>query len=122
MTARRGLSDNVTDPEGRGWLQKKVLIIDDDDDIREVAEIALTAVGGWQVAAASNGGDGITLARQESPDFILLDLMMPGMDGPRHSCSTSKTAGESGSTGDLHDRQDPKVMSVSCCSRLVRPA
>ena len=60
---------------------KHILIVDDEDDIREVAELALEAVGGWQVSTASSGLDGLAKAEAEQPDAILLDVMMPDMDG-----------------------------------------
>ena len=61
----------------------KVLVVDDDDVIREVAEVALQVVGGWEVISAGSGSEAQRLARQEHPDVVLLDIMMPGMDGPR---------------------------------------
>jgi CheY-like chemotaxis protein len=61
---------------------KRILIIDDDDDIREVAALSLEAVAGWDVITASSGASGIELAAKEKPDAILLDVMMPEMDGP----------------------------------------
>jgi len=60
----------------------RILHIDDEDDIREVARIALEAIGGFAVAEASSGGEGLALAAELRPDLILLDVMMPGMDGP----------------------------------------
>jgi CheY-like chemotaxis protein len=60
---------------------KRILIIDDESDIREVAQMSLEMVSGWQVLTAESGDDGIVKARQERPDAILLDAMMPGMDG-----------------------------------------
>jgi two-component system, OmpR family, alkaline phosphatase synthesis response regulator PhoP len=59
-----------------------ILLVDDDDDIREIAAISLEAVGGWQVSSASSGVEGIAKARTGSPDAILLDVMMPDIDGP----------------------------------------
>ena len=61
---------------------RRVLVVDDDDSIREVAEVALGLVGGWEVATANCGSEGLERARSEAPDAILLDVMMPGMDGP----------------------------------------
>jgi CheY-like chemotaxis protein len=60
---------------------KRILIVDDEEDIREVAELTLEAVGGWQVSTASSGSEGLLLAAAEQPDAILLDVMMPEMDG-----------------------------------------
>ena len=59
----------------------KVLVIDDEKDVRYVARISLGRVGGMTVIEASNGPEGIARAKSEHPDFILLDMMMPGMDG-----------------------------------------
>jgi CheY-like chemotaxis protein len=61
---------------------KHILLVDDEDDIREVAALSLEAVGGWRVSSASGGGSGVAIARAERPDAILLDVMMPGLDGP----------------------------------------
>ncbi len=63
-------------------MGKRVLIVDDEDDIREVAGISLEAVGGWRVSKASSGSEGISKALSERPDAILLDVMMPDIDGP----------------------------------------
>ena len=59
----------------------KVLLIDDEEDVREIARLSLGRVGGMDVIDASNGREGIERAAAEKPDFILLDMMMPGMDG-----------------------------------------
>ena len=59
----------------------KVLIIDDDADVRFVAAMSLRAGGEIEVVEASSGIDGIRKAREERPDVILLDMMMPAMDG-----------------------------------------
>ncbi len=61
---------------------RKVLIIDDEDDIREVAAMSLESVAGWEVLTANSGLQGLARAAEHKPDAILLDVMMPGMDGP----------------------------------------
>jgi CheY-like chemotaxis protein len=61
---------------------RRVLIIDDEDDIREVAALSLEATAGWQVLTAGSGAKGIEVAITEQPDAILMDVMMPGVDGP----------------------------------------
>ncbi len=63
-------------------MARRLLIIDDDDGIREVAKMSLELVAGWEVITASSGSDGLRQAREERPEGILLDVMMPGMDGP----------------------------------------
>jgi len=63
-------------------VTRKILIIDDEDDIREVAALSLESVAGWEVIKASSGAQGLARAEEYQPDAILLDVMMPGMDGP----------------------------------------
>jgi CheY-like chemotaxis protein len=63
-------------------IVRHILIIDDEDDIREVAALSLEAVAGWKVSMATSGAEGIRLAPSLQPDAILMDVMMPGMDGP----------------------------------------
>ncbi len=58
-----------------------VLVVDDDESIREITEAALEMVAGWRVITADGGAVALELAREHRPDAILLDLMMPGMDG-----------------------------------------
>ncbi len=60
---------------------KKILIVDDEPDIRELAQMSLEMVSSWQAITAESGEEGIAKAQQEKPDAILLDAMMPGMDG-----------------------------------------
>ncbi|MCB9508255.1 MAG: response regulator [Myxococcales bacterium] len=59
-----------------------VLLVDDDSDIRLVGELALAAVGGLETHLADSGHEALRIARDVGPDLILLDVMMPKMDGP----------------------------------------
>ncbi len=61
---------------------RRILLIDDEDDIREVAQLCLETVGGWEVITADCGKEGLIKAENEQPDAILLDVMMPEWDGP----------------------------------------
>jgi len=60
----------------------KVLVVDDETDIRRITRLSLTRLGGMEVVEASSGEDALRAAREVLPDAILLDVMMPGMDGP----------------------------------------
>lgn len=62
-------------------MSKRVLIIDDDIGIRKIIEISLKAIAGWEVLLAASGQEGVAIAQTEQPNAILLDVMMPGMDG-----------------------------------------
>lgn len=61
---------------------RTVLLVDDEDDIRAVGQIALEDVGGWRTLLAGSGLEAVELAVRERPDVVLLDVMMPGTDGP----------------------------------------
>jgi CheY-like chemotaxis protein len=61
---------------------RTLLVVDDDDSIREVAQMALEIVGGFQVRTANSGNQAWDMIRAAAPDGVLLDVMMPGMDGP----------------------------------------
>ena len=60
----------------------KIMIVDDDEDICTVAELAARRVGGWDVVVAASGQEALDKARSERPDVILLDAMMPVLDVP----------------------------------------
>lgn len=60
---------------------KKVLLIDDDPDVRRIGSMSLRKLGGFEVLLAGSGAEGLVTAEQALPDFILLDIVMPGLDG-----------------------------------------
>jgi CheY-like chemotaxis protein len=60
---------------------KRVLVVDNEPSIREIAKVCLERLGGWEVLLASSGQECLTQAKTENPDVILMDLMMPNMDG-----------------------------------------
>ena len=59
-----------------------ILVVDDDDSVREVTQMSLEIVAGWRVLSADGGQAALDLVRAHRPDAVLLDVMMPGMDGP----------------------------------------
>jgi two-component system, OmpR family, response regulator len=75
----------------------RILMVEDDPDIQTVARIALEAVGGFTVRTCSTGQEALNTLSSSVPDLILLDVMMPDMDGPsvlqamRKNAATSKT-------------------------------
>ena len=60
----------------------RVLLIDDEEDMRRIGRVSLARVGGMDVREAASGEEGIAAAEADPPDVILLDVVMPGLDGP----------------------------------------
>jgi len=71
---------------------KRILVIDDEDDILKLVQTCLEMMAGWQVITAHSGQEGLQLAQNYQPDAILLDVMMPDEDGlatlKKLQCST----------------------------------
>lgn len=63
-------------------MNSRILYVDDEDDIREVAVMALELDPGFLVRDCGSGRAALAVAAQWKPDLILLDVMMPDMDGP----------------------------------------
>ena len=61
--------------------KKKILLIDDEENLRKLIKMNLELTGAFEVATAAGGIEGIALAQKTVPDLILLDILMPGMDG-----------------------------------------
>lgn len=62
-------------------MSRTVLVVDDDDLIREVAQVALESVSGWTVLTADGGAEALAVLAEHRVDAVLLDVMMPDMDG-----------------------------------------
>lgn len=62
-------------------MNKSILLIDDEINLAQVVAVCLESFKGWQVAVANSGKEGLRLLETIKPDAILLDVMMPEMDG-----------------------------------------
>jgi len=60
----------------------KILYVEDEPDIRDIAKLVLESVGGFNVCVATGGQEALNMIEEFNPDMILLDAMMPDMDGP----------------------------------------
>ena len=63
-------------------LLRRILFVEDDPDIQAVARMALEAVGGFTVLACASGSEALSRLDDFAPDLVLLDVVMPGLDGP----------------------------------------
>ena len=63
-------------------MPRKVLIVDDQADIRDIARVGLELTTDWEVQVSASGDEALEIAGRDRPDVILLDVMMPHMDGP----------------------------------------
>jgi CheY-like chemotaxis protein len=64
-------------------MSPRVLLVDDAEDIRLIAQMSLERIGGWVVVPVSSGEQALRATAEEGPfEVVLLDVMMPGMDGP----------------------------------------
>jgi CheY-like chemotaxis protein len=104
----------------------KVLVIDDEDDIRRIARLSLAAVGGMDVCEARGGSAAVRKAREEQPDVVLLDMMMPGMDG----LATFRALREDPETADIPvifltakamSAEVDRLKGLGACGVLVKP-
>jgi two-component system OmpR family response regulator len=72
---------------------KRIMYVDDEPDIRRVAKISLGMVGEFELCLCSSGCEALDKVQAFQPDLILLDVMMPGMDGPATLSALRDTAG-----------------------------
>jgi CheY-like chemotaxis protein len=86
-------------------VQHTVLVVDDDQDIREALELLLLAEG-YGVRTAPDGAQAVAMMEAEAPCFVILDLMMPVMDGWEVA-------------GRMHD--DPRLDSIPVCVVTATP-
>lgn len=62
-------------------MSKCILIVDDEEDVRAIAQMGLEMTSDWTVLTANSGQEALSIAAINQPDVILLDMMMPNMDG-----------------------------------------
>jgi CheY-like chemotaxis protein len=104
----------------------KVLVVEDDRSIQMVLELVLTRMAKCEVVTASEGNQGLAAIKQHKPDVILLDLMLPGMDG-FEICKRSKEDPETKHIPIIFLTAQPqpaaiaKAMSLGAAAYLIKP-
>lgn len=104
---------------------KKILVIDDDDQLIELVRLSLTITSGWKVLPAMSGQEAVDILKEERPDAILLDFHMPTLGGletlaliretPEHR--SIPVLAYTGDTGAL----DPKALPEGISDVLIKP-
>jgi CheY-like chemotaxis protein len=89
--------------------KRRLLVVDDEPAIREIAQISLQTIGGWDAVVAGSGTEALARAAADPPDAILLDVMMPGMDGPE-------------TVARLRDQPSMRHIAVVLLTAKVQPA
>jgi CheY-like chemotaxis protein len=125
--AERGrLGPEETPASGSADAKMRILIVDDEEDVRLLVQLTLRTVGGMEALEAPDGLSAIAIAERERPDAILLDVMMPGLDGPetlarlRSSPSTSEIPVIFLSARTLRDDREP-LLRLGAAGVLAKP-
>lgn len=123
VTTDRIIGEQLT---GRQMAIAKVLLVDDDGDLRRIGELSLRNVGKWTVFLASSGNEAIKMASQGQPDLILLDVMMPEMDGPM-TLRKLRTSPATANipviflTAKMHELELQEYMQMGAAGVIVKP-
>ena len=107
-------------------MSRLILVVDDEPDIRELAKLSLERVGGHRVVAAGSGAEALSLAAGLSPDAVLLDVQMPGMDGPTTLAALRAGAVDAGVpvvflTADVHESRVADLRALDVVAVLAKP-
>jgi CheY-like chemotaxis protein len=103
----------------------RVVLIDDDPDLRKLVKLTLEFTAGWEVFTAAGGAEGIDVVREVKPDVAVVDYMMPGMDGYEVSRRLRQEA-ETASVPIVfltarRELDDAKVKEVGALGVVVKP-
>jgi two-component system alkaline phosphatase synthesis response regulator PhoP len=107
-------------------MTRRILLVEDEDDIREVAQACLELTRGWEVHTASNGIKGLQSALELQPDAILLDVMMPELDGPGTLVELKQNAATQEIpviflTAKVHSAERARFMELGARGVLAKP-
>jgi len=105
---------------------KKILVVEDNEDTREILLYRLKSMGNYEVLLASNGKEALQIATQTKPDLIIMDLKMPVMDGWEATKALRKTDwGKElpviALTAQAMERDEEKALSAGCNDYIAKP-
>ncbi len=107
-------------------VDKRVLVIDDEELIQEVIQASLEEVGGWKVLLAGSGTQGLAIATSQTCDAILLDVSMPGMNGIQtfaklQQDSTTKTIPVIFLTAKVQPEDKARLAELAIAGIITKP-
>lgn len=106
---------------------QRVLCVEDDPDIREIIQLALVHVGGLTIKACESGRRALEEVDQFEPQLIVLDVMMPGMDGPetlnalREQGSVSESTALAFMTAKVHPEELQRYRELGVVNVIPKP-
>jgi two-component system, OmpR family, response regulator len=105
---------------------KSILCIDDDPDILQIVELTLKALGGFEVSTHPGGAEAIAAAASCRPDLILLDVMMPELDGPAvlellHSEAATQSIPVAFMTARVEAADVEEYLASGCAGVIAKP-
>lgn len=106
---------------------QRVLCVEDDPDIREIIQLALVDVGGLTIKACESGRRALEAVDQFDPQLIVLDVMMPGMDGPetlnalREQGSVSESTALAFMTAKVHPEELERYRELGVVNVIPKP-
>jgi len=105
---------------------KKILVVEDNEDTREILLYRLRSMGSYEVLLASNGKEALEMAARARPDLIIMDLKMPVMDGWDATKELRRT--EWGKdlpvialTAQAMERDEQKALDAGCSDYIAKP-
>ena len=105
---------------------KKILVVEDNEDTREILLYRLKSMGSYEILLASNGKEALEMATQSRPDLIIMDLKMPVMNGWEATKAIRQT--EWGKdlpvialTAQAMERDEEKALSAGCNDYIAKP-
>ena len=105
---------------------KKILHVEDEDDIRQITKLVLESIGGFEVESCSSGRDALAKVQEFPPDLIVLDVMMPEMDGPStlealRKLSTSTAIPVIFMTAQAQPHERERLMNLGAIGIITKP-
>jgi len=105
---------------------KKILVVEDNEDTREILLYRLKSMGNYEVLLASNGREALEMATKTKPDLIIMDLKMPVMDGWEATKALRQTDwGKDlpviALTAQAMERDEEKALSAGCNDYIAKP-